>query len=64
MELRDKIQRGQEKLFQISIYVSLRADTLAELDKVTKLLETTIQPAYFIRRWHATNNLRLCINFA
>jgi type IV secretory pathway VirB4 component len=47
MELRDKIQRGQEKLFQISIYVSLRADTLAELDKVTKLLETTMSARLF-----------------
>jgi hypothetical protein len=42
MELRDKIQRGQEKLFQMSIYVSLRAASLPELDKVTKLLETTL----------------------
>src|SRR5581483_3220230 len=47
MELRDKIQRGQEKLFQMSIYVSLRADTLAELDKVTKLLETTLSARLF-----------------
>ncbi|HUC88102.1 MAG TPA: ATP-binding protein [Candidatus Binatia bacterium] len=47
MELRDKIQRGQEKLFQIAIYISLRADTLAELDKVTKLLETTLSARLF-----------------
>src|SRR5581483_9924030 len=47
MELRDKIQRGQEKLFQMSIYVSLRADTLAELDKVRKLLETTLSARLF-----------------
>jgi conjugal transfer ATP-binding protein TraC len=47
MELRDKIQRGQEKLFQMSIYVSLRAQTLAELDKVTKLLETTLSARLF-----------------
>src|SRR6266566_3605843 len=32
-ELKDKILRGQEKLFQASIYVALRADTLVELDK-------------------------------
>ncbi len=47
MELRDKIQRGQEKLFQMAIYVSLRAETLAELDKVTKLLETTLSARLF-----------------
>lgn len=47
VELRDKIQRGQEKLFQMSIYVCLRADKLAELDKVTKLLETTLSARLF-----------------
>lgn len=47
MELRDKIQRGQEKLFQMAIYVSLRAETLAELDRVTKLLETTLSARLF-----------------
>jgi conjugal transfer ATP-binding protein TraC len=47
MELRDKIQRGQEKLFQMSIYISLRAPSLAELDKVTKLLETTLSARLF-----------------
>ena len=47
MELRDKIQRGQEKLFQMSIYMSLRAPSLSELDKVTKLLETTLSARLF-----------------
>jgi conjugal transfer ATP-binding protein TraC len=47
MELRDKIQRGQEKLFQMSIYISLRADSLTELNKVTKLLETTLSARLF-----------------
>lgn len=47
MELRDKIQRGQEKLFQTSIYISLRAPSKAELDKVTKLLETTLSARLF-----------------
>ena len=47
MELRDKIQRGQEKLFQMSIYVTLRANSLNELDKVTKLLETTLSARLF-----------------
>jgi conjugal transfer ATP-binding protein TraC len=46
-ELRDKILRGQEKLFQVSIYVALTAGSLAELDKVTKLLETELSSRLF-----------------
>ncbi|MDQ5932532.1 MAG: conjugal transfer ATP-binding protein TraC [Patescibacteria group bacterium] len=47
IELRDKIQRGQEKLFQMSIYVTLRADSLEELNKTTKLLEATMSARLF-----------------
>lgn len=47
MELRDKIQRGQEKLFQVSITVALRAPSLTELNKVTRLLETTLSARLF-----------------
>jgi type IV secretory pathway VirB4 component len=47
IELRDKIQRGQEKLFQMSIYVSVRADSLEELNKTTKLLEATLSARLF-----------------
>lgn len=47
IELRDKIQRGQEKLFQIAIYVSLRAESLEELNKITKLLEATLSARLF-----------------
>ena len=47
IELRDKIQRGQEKLFQMSIYVSIRAETLEELNKITKLLEATMSGRLF-----------------
>jgi type IV secretory pathway VirB4 component len=45
--LRDKIQRGQEKLFQVSIYVTITTDSLAELDKTTKLLETVLSGRLF-----------------
>jgi conjugal transfer ATP-binding protein TraC len=45
--LRDKILRGQEKLFQVSVYVTLSAPTLGELDKVTKLLETELGSRLF-----------------
>ncbi len=48
--LRDKIQRGQEKLFQVSIYVTLTADNLAELDKMTKLLETALSARLFFSK--------------
>ncbi len=47
IELRDKIQRGQEKLFQMSIYVCVRADSLEELNKITKLLEATMSARLF-----------------
>ncbi len=47
MELRDKIQRGQEKLFQMSIYINLTADTLSELDSITKIFETELSARLF-----------------
>ncbi len=47
IELRDKIQRGQEKLFQMAIYISLRAESLEELDKTTKLLEAALSAHLF-----------------
>ena len=47
MELKDKIQRGMEKLFQISIYMTVSAGSLSELNKVTKLLETVMQTRLF-----------------
>lgn len=47
IELRDKIQRGQENLFQVSLYITLSANSLNELDKVTKLLETLLATRLF-----------------
>lgn len=47
IDLRDKIQRGQENLFQISLYITLSADSLAELDKTMKLLETVLATRLF-----------------
>ncbi|MBI2325862.1 ATP-binding protein [Candidatus Collierbacteria bacterium] len=47
MELKDKIQRGMEKLFQISIYMTITAENLNELNKTTKLLETVMQTRLF-----------------
>lgn len=50
IELRDKIQRGQEMLFQTSIYVAISADSVTELEKLTKLLETTLSARLFFTK--------------
>lgn len=47
MELKDKIQRGQEKLFQVSIYMTISADSLIELNKTTTILETVMSTRLF-----------------
>lgn len=49
-ELRDKIQRGQERLFQVSIYVIIIGDNLAELNKTTRLLETALSARLFFTK--------------
>lgn len=50
IELRDKIQRGQEKLFQISIYICLRANSLEDLNKITRLLEANLNARLFLTK--------------
>lgn len=47
IELRDKIQRGQENLFQVSLYITVSADSLIDLDKTVKLLETLLATRLF-----------------
>lgn len=47
IELKNKIQRGQEKLFQVSIYATIMADSLVELNKTTALLENTLATKLF-----------------
>ncbi|MFA5933175.1 MAG: ATP-binding protein [Microgenomates group bacterium] len=47
IELKNKIQRGQEKLFQVSIYITITADSLIELNKITTLLETVLSTRLF-----------------
>src|SRR3989344_2965217 len=47
MELKDKIQRGQEKLFQVSIYITLTADSLTDLNKLTTIIETVMSTRLF-----------------
>ncbi|MDO8658757.1 MAG: hypothetical protein Q7K55_08500, partial [Candidatus Levybacteria bacterium] len=46
-ELKDKIQRGQEKLFQVSIYMTIAADSVSDLNKITTLLETVMSTRLF-----------------
>jgi conjugal transfer ATP-binding protein TraC len=46
-DLRDKIQRGQEKLFQVGIYVCLRAKTIDELNKTTRIIESSLSARLF-----------------
>jgi len=50
IDLRNRIQRGQEKLFLISIYITLRADSLSEIDKLTKLIESTLAARMFFTK--------------
>lgn len=47
IELRDKIQRGQENLFQVSLYITVSSDSLVELEKTIKLLETLLATRLF-----------------
>lgn len=45
--LKDRILRGQEKLFQVSIYATVIANSLSELGKITTLLETALATKLF-----------------
>ena len=49
-DLRDKILRGQEKLFQVSLYVAVTADNLTELNKITQLLQTALSARMFFTK--------------
>ncbi len=45
--LRDKIMRGQEKLFQIGIYITIKAKDLNDLAEKTKTIETILASHLF-----------------
>jgi len=47
VDLKRKIQRGQEKLFQISIYMAITAGSLNELKRLTTILETVLSTGLF-----------------
>ncbi len=57
MELKDKIQRGQEKLFQVSIYMTISADSLSDLNRTTTLLETVMSTRLFYTKIAAFQQL-------
>jgi type IV secretory pathway VirB4 component len=47
IDIKNKLQRGQEKLFQVSINISLRAPSLNELDNMTQLIESVLASRLF-----------------
>ncbi len=46
-ELRDAIRRGQQKLFHVSIYATLIADSLEELNDITNSLKSSLSARLF-----------------
>lgn len=47
VELRDAIRRGQQKLFHVSIYATLIADSLEELNDITNSLKSSLSARLF-----------------
>jgi conjugal transfer ATP-binding protein TraC len=46
-ELRDSIRRGQQRLFHVSIYATIAADTLKELNDVTMTIKSSLSARLF-----------------
>jgi len=46
-DLRDKILRGQEKLFQVGIYLSIKADSQDKINEFSKNIETILASQLF-----------------
>ncbi len=55
--LKDRILRGQEKLFQVSIYATVIADSLLELQKTTTLLDAALSSKLFYTKIAAFQQL-------
>jgi type IV secretory pathway VirB4 component len=47
IELRDAIRRGQQRLFHVSIYATLIADSLEELNDITNSLKSSLSARLF-----------------
>lgn len=44
----EELQKGEEKLFQVSLYIGCKADTSKELDLLTKQIETELNSSMII----------------
>ena len=51
--LQDELVKGQERFFQFGLYVTIPADTLEELDTITKQVESTLGALSLVPK-HAT----------
>ncbi len=40
--IREQLAKGAERFFQFGLYITIKADTLSELDKVTKNIQSTL----------------------
>ena len=47
VDLRDAIRRGQQKLFQVSIYATISAESLDELNDITNSLKSSLSARLF-----------------
>ena len=62
--LRERLQRGEERLFAVSLYVLLRAKTLRELDELTRRVEEQLDALLAHSRralWEQERGFRSCL---
>src|SRR5581483_724207 len=50
INLKQKIQRGQQKLFQVSIYMLIFAQNFDELERITKILQSLLAAKLFFSK--------------
>ncbi len=62
--LRDRLQRGDERIFSVSLYILVRGSTRRELDELTRRVETQLDGmlAHSRRaRWEQERGFRSCL---
>jgi hypothetical protein len=62
--LRERLQRGEERLFAVSLYLLLRAKSLRELDEVTRRVEEQLDALLAHSRralWEQERGFRSCV---
>src|SRR6202022_2627512 len=62
--LRDRLRRGEERMFAVSLYVLLRAKTLRELDELTRRVEEQLDALLAHSRyalWEQERGFRSCL---